>query len=421
MKIRWRTSSGRAAGCVGKFVISALVGVGSFVVLILLHGLAYGQPAQGWRPGLGISLHGSGGLLDRLTLERPDLYAERGAGDLLLAQAPEPAPKPPREVTPVAPTTPPSGPTQGDRPASEKPREALLLERGAILLAPGTLQIEPSFEWSRFTANRVVINGFTVFEAIVIGSIRVDRLDRDIYTEAVTLRYGLLPRVQLETRVPFIQRKDEEIIQVGTNAESSRTITGSGIGDVEGSILYQPIIGQGAIPDVILRLRGKSRTGKDSFDISTETVGAGDVRLTEAPTGSGFYSAGPGVTFVWRTDPVVLFAGGGYTFNLERSIGGATGDIDPGDVVDLFAGLNFAINERVSMNMSFIIQDQAKTERNGVKVRGTDFTDARLSFGTSVTIAPNMSLLMAVAIGLSEQSPDFQLTISFPITFNLFR
>jgi hypothetical protein len=266
----------------------------------------------------------------------------------------------------------------------------------------------------------VVINGFTVFEAIVIGSIRVDRLDRDIYTEALSFRYGLLPRVQLEMRVPYVQRKDEEIIQVGTNAESSRTVTGSGLGDVEGSILYQPIIGQGGVPDVILRLRGKSRTGKDSFDISTETVGAGDVRLTEAPTGSGFYSVGPGVTLVWRTDPVVLFAGGGYTFNLERSIGG-TGDVDPGDVIDVFAGLNFALNERVSMNMAFIIQDQAKTERNGAKVRGTSFTDARISFGTSVAIAPNMSLLMAVAIGLSEQSPDFQVTISLPITFNLFR
>ncbi|MGH7426336.1 MAG: hypothetical protein ACREJP_09235, partial [Candidatus Methylomirabilales bacterium] len=146
-----------------------------------------------------------------------------------LAQAKEPPP--PQPPTPLEP----------ERPRSEKPAEALLLEAGAILLPEGILQVEPSFEYSHWSTNDIAIAGFTVFEAIVIGTIRVDELNRDILTGALTLRYGILDRLQVDVRVPVLYRQDSEVLGVGTIQERERTIDNFNIGDLEASVSYQAL------------------------------------------------------------------------------------------------------------------------------------------------------------------------------------
>ncbi len=349
---------------------------------------------------------------------------------LRVAQAPETekekpeekpaAPRPPEPLPPEPlPPTPPV-PPEVERPKPEKPVEVLLLERGAILLPRGTFQIEPSIEYSHFSSDRVAVNGFTLFEAIVIGTIRVDRLDRDILTSSLTGRFGVLDRLQLEARVPYVYRVDDEVLGVGTTNERRRTIRDWDIGDVDGSILAQPLIGWGAVPDVVLKVRGKTRTGKDTFEIGTERTGPGELRLEEPPTGTGFYTVSPGLTLSWRTDPVVFFTGGNYHFNLKRSPGGNVGEIDPGDAIEMFAGLNIALSERVSVNISFVDQITKSTKVDGRRRAGTSFNDARLTLGTSIGLAPNFTLLVSASAGLTEQSPDFSFTISLPITFKLF-
>ncbi len=336
------------------------------------------------------------------------------------AEKPKPAPEVAQAPKPEQPSPQPPTPVEPERPKPEKPREALLLERGAILLPQGTLQLEPSFEYSRFSTDRVAISGFTIFEAIVIGTIRVDRLNRDILTGALAFRYGLLDRVQLDGRVPYLYRRDEEVLGVGTGNERERTIENIDIGDVEASISWQALIGQDAVPDVILRGRARFPTGKDPFEIPTETVGPGEVRLTEPPTGSGFYGAGPGVTLVWRSDPVVFFVGGSYLFNLERNVGGGFGKINPGNSLEWIVGLNVALSERVAVNISFVDQITDDTEQGGRDVPGTSFNDGRLVLGASVSLSPNITLLVSAGAGLTEESPDFTFTISLPITFKLF-
>lgn len=340
------------------------------------------------------------------SLAAPAAWAAEPA-PLRLAQAQPPAPQPP---TPVEP----------ERPKPQRPQEQLLLERGAILLRQGTLQVEPSVDYSHFSSDRVAVSGFTIFEAIVIGLIRVDKLDRDIVTPALTLRYGLLDRLQLEARVPYVYREDREILGAGTAAQNERFVSGRDIGDVEASILGQALIGTDVLPDVILRLRARFPTGVSPFEVETESVAGapGGTRLKEAPTGNGFYSIVPGVNLVWRTDPVVFFVGGAYAFNLEEDQGDF-GKVNPGDTVEVFAGLNLAVSERVAVNMSFVNQITGSTKVNNRRVAGTSFTDARLILGTSVALTPNVSFLLSVGAGLTRESPDYTVTVSLPISFNV--
>ncbi len=337
---------------------------------------------------------------------------------------------PAQDVIPVPPDTGEEGPVppaeespsaaDEQRPESERPTDQLLLERGAILLPPGTLQLEPSLEYSHVSANQVAISGFTIFDAIVIGNIEVDDLSRDIFTATAAVRYGVFDRLQIEGRVPYVYREDTEIFGFGTNNQADYSASNFGLGDVEASASYQLIIGDGAaIPDTIIRARGRFPTGESPFDIDTVDLGNNRRVLEEPPTGSGFYGVGGGATFVWRVDPVVFFAGGDVTFNLPRSFQN-TGEIDPGDTYQAFGGVNVQLSELVSLNLSFVDQYTTESEQEGIELIGSDLNDARLVLGTAVGVGQNASLTFNASAGLTKESPDFQFTVSLPISFSLF-
>ena len=347
-------------------------------------------------------------------------------GPLYLAQtkprAPQPvAPKAPRPVPPEQ-GEPPAETVQEERPEPEKAREELLLKSGAVLLPAGTLQVEPSIEYTHVSTDRIAISGFTIFEAIVIGRIRVDDIERDIITSALNVRYGVTDRLQVEARVPYVYRQDTELLGVGTNNQSELSIDGHDLGDIEFSASYQVLTQDGYIPGTVLRLRTRFPTGQSAFDIETQTVnvaGADQDRLAEAPTGTGFYAAAPGATFIWRADPVAFFTGGSYTFNLPQDQG-EFGNIDPGDTVEFFAGMNVGLSDRVGINFSFVDQITFETEVEGETQIGTGLNDARLAVGASVGLNSFMSLLAAASAGLTDESPDFSFVISVPINISLF-
>ncbi len=399
--------------------------------------------------------HGSYHLLPRVILNLPNLLAEARFpatpaptpapvprptdAELALLQAPvppeqpapqapvplppdQPAPQVPVPVPPeqLPPPAPAPGAAEAERPRAEKPREAALLERGAILLPMGTLQVEPGLEYDHFSADRVAISGFTIFEAIVIGTIRVDRINRDILIGALTTRFGLLDRLQIDAKAPFIYRRDTEILGVGTPGERERPTQTMDLGDMEGTVSGQAFIGGGALPDVILKLGGRLNTGKSAFEIPTVSVGPGETRLLQPPTGSGFKAVTPGGTLVWRTDPVVFFLGGGYAYSFGRDLGRAFGTINPGASIQGLAGLNLAVSERVAVNFTFVDQFTNSTRQNGVKRPGTSLNDARLVLGTSISLLPSLTLLVSAGVGLTKDSPDFTFTFSLPVTFKLF-
>ncbi|TKB95669.1 MAG: hypothetical protein E8D41_00490 [Nitrospira sp.] len=340
-------------------------------------------------------------------------------------EQPQPGPREPQPlVTPASPQAAPIG-AEPERPKSQKPIDQLLLQRGAILLPPGWLQVEPSFDYLKFSTDRLNINGLSLFEAIVIGEIRADKVTREVATAAINLRYGLMNRLQIEARIPYVYRHDRELLAVGTQNEAERNVDNQALGDVEGSLVWQAYLGSDSSPAVLLRLRGRSRTGKDPFTIPVEQIpvqGAqGQVRsqLTDVPTGNGYWSVAPGFTMVWRTDPVVLFAGANYSINLERTIGGL-GRLEPGDNWDIFLGLNFAVSEKLGINMTAVDSNFATTRVNGVKQPNTAFNSGVLSIGTSIVLSSTRTLLISVGKGLTEESPDFQFSISLPLTFHVF-
>jgi hypothetical protein len=393
------------------------------------HGI--GQPNRHYiDDGSGLPPAGANGF--GLRLSGYNTAQLRGA-DLAQGVAPElPVPVPPGAVPPVEEQPPAiepqppavrSEPPQElpeaeERPKSETPTDQLLIEAGGILLPPGTLQIEPSIEYSHFSSDRLRVNGLSVFDAVIIGFIRADDLDRDVVTSALTARLGVFKRMQIDARVPVVWREDRETRGVGTEGEVDESTDNFNIGDIEAGVSYQPVIARGIIPDIIVRASATFPTGESPFDIDLEPIGpGGETGLKEPPTGSGFYSAKGTATFVWTSDPVVFFTGGGYTWTFERDQGNNFGEIDPGNIFEFFAGTNIALSDRVSLNVSFVDQISGSTEQEGSKVANSRFNDGRVLLGTSIGLTRSMSLLVSSAIGLTDDSPDFTFQVSLPITF----
>jgi hypothetical protein len=317
--------------------------------------------------------------------------------------------------------SPPAATTQvasadADRPRSQRQADQLLLDAGGVLLPRWKWQIEPGLDWTHISSDRVNISGYTVFNSIVIGTIRVDDVSRDIGSFSLSGRVGLPRRTQLDLRVPYQYRSDRETLGVGTADLRDQYTEGGHLGDVEATASWQPLVAKGMIPATILRLRARFPTGESAFEIPRISTGAGgQTKLVRPPSGSGHYVLEPGFTAVWRSDPLVLFLGAARSFPIEREFP-VFGSIEPGAVTSFFAGLNLAVNERSSINISFSNQLTASTRQNGVKLIGTPSNDARLSIGGSFGLSETQSISTSFQIGLTDQSPAYAISIGVPLS-----
>lgn len=303
----------------------------------------------------------------------------------------------------------------------EEATEPVLIEAGGILLPKGTLAIEPSLSYAHFSRNSITISGFTLFDALVIGRIDVEELKRDILTGAVTLRYGLLDRLQLEAKFPYLYRRDRLVrpaSTTGTQIQPVRMIEGDDLGDIETALTFHAYKSRSWLPEVLLTARGKFPTGRDPYGLETETV-FGATLAKEVPTGTGHYGFSTGINLVKVFDPVVFFGSANYYWNFERNVGGVYGRIDPGDAFEYILGMAVALSERTSLNLSFQNVFTWPTYQNGDKISETEANTAAFNIGASHRFSKNVSLFGTVGIGLTRDSPDYQFQLTMPVYVDL--
>ncbi len=164
---------------------------------------------------------------------------------------------------------------QDEPPKTQLSLERTLIERGGLLLPPGTMEIEPSVEYQHFSTRRISVSGFSILPTFIIGVLNTEKVQRDILDASLTIRIGLFRDVQVEVRVPYRFAWD----RISTVNTSDPDIKSSDdvIGDIEVALSVQPIKEKGWVPDIILGVRGKTITGKDPFAL----------QANEIPTGTG--------------------------------------------------------------------------------------------------------------------------------------
>jgi hypothetical protein len=317
------------------------------------------------------------------------------------------------------------------------PQVAPIFETPGVLTPRRQLVFEPSVQYGYSSSNRVALIGYTVIPALLIGLLDVREVKRNTTTAAATFRYGFSNRLELEAKIPYVYRSDSTVSRelfTGTAAERAFDTSGKAIGDIELGARYQ--LNDGGIdkPYYIAGMRLKSRTGRDPFEVVTDCqtrcVGenvTGTGLPLDLPTGSGFYSLQPSLTWLMPSDPAIFFGSFSYTHNFKRGNVYRTvrageqeflGDVKPGDVFGFNFGMGLALNEKASFSIGYDHNSVGRTKQAGQVVPGS----VRMQLGTlllgySYRLSDKRTLNVSVGAGLTRDTPDVTLMVRMPFTF----
>jgi outer membrane putative beta-barrel porin/alpha-amylase len=314
-----------------------------------------------------------------------------------------------------------TSPLAAQEPQAEPPPpritlERALIEQGGLLLRPGQFEIEPSVEYTFFSTRRISVSGFSILPTLIIGVLETEKAERSVLDTVLTARLGVFRNVQAEVRVPYRFTWDRL-----TTETAERTESNSGIGDVEAALLFQALRERGAIPDLIIGVRGKTRTGDDPF--------GGDPN--DPPVSTGFHSVTGMMTAVKAVDPAALFASVLYTHHFGRTVRLVATDpfkteIDPGDSFGYNLGLALALAPELAMSFRFeqrfVFETETRSPATGgrrTEVRGSTLNVGTAFVGVNWALTRNVSVDMSVGVGVTEDAPDVSLRLAVPIRFNL--
>lgn len=353
-----------------------------------------------------------------------------------------PAAPPPAATVPSPGPRDPQAPSTAAEAAAARRREEqrvlatdpTLARVGGVLTPRGMIAVESSLEYLYTQGTQATVNGFSIIPGITFGTVDIRRSTQRTAIAALTLRYGITDRLEVNARIPWVYRSDTIQTAPADITASPITInpTGSGIGDVEFGASYQVNSGLDDWPVFIANLRVKSDTGRSPFDVPifrvTDPQG-GFLRglERELATGTGFWSVEPGVTVAWASDPAVFFGGARYIWNIGRTValqdpagGPATRTrLDPGDGVGLNFGVGFALNERTSLSLGYDHIFVMSSRAGGYSIAGSGLDIGSFNFGLSYRASDALSVSLGVSIGATENAPDARIILRVPYRFSL--
>ena len=276
------------------------------------------------------------------------------------------------------------------------------------------------------------LNGFMALGAIFLGNINVSRQQNALYEPNLNIAYGASNRLQFDATVPFVYRSSmysSQGAQSSTAQISERSTHSGSIGDVNFGLYYQLAQHSLGSPATILSAHITAPTGISPYGIKVyQDTTNNNLSYVEAlPTGQGAWGLQLGATMIKTLDPAVVFGGVNLAYNLPQHYNdispyvGITqpGTIQPGGSLSFTIGTAFSLNDRMSTSFSF--QDsmvQPLRERpDGLpwtNVVGSALNAAVFNIGATYAVSKNLSYQTVLAIGLTQDAPNFQLTFRVP-------
>lgn len=280
-----------------------------------------------------------------------------------------------------------------DEEAAQRALERTLVITGALLLPYGQLEIQPGFNYVRQQTD------FPVLANTPTGSTVASINSRsDIIGGSAFMRLGLPFDSQLELYVPYQSIERETLVETNGNVASYNSDKGTGFGDIRLGIAKTLLTEKHWWPDVIARFTWDSDSGQTPNGVVQ---------------GSGFDELQGSITVTKRQDPLVFIGSVSYESAFEKK------NIRPGDTLSFSLGAVLAASPetslRVILNQNFI----DKLEVNGQALKGSDRVSSTLNFGASSIIGRAKFLDFTAGIGLTKDSPDYTVGISFAMRFDL--
>lgn len=323
----------------------------------------------------------------------------------------------------------PSEPVGQAPPQSKEPQKPPEMPRlseavGGVLTRKGKFVIEPSLQYAFTSNNRVFLDAFTFLPAIAIGLIDLRQVDRHAFIGTLGTRFGVTDRLELEFRVPYVYRSDEQRsrpVSIGAGVDETFNATGSNIGDLQFTGRYQLTNGSGGMPILVGNITTTVPTGKSPFDVKFEQAQGvpGAVFPTEVPTGTGYFSVQPSITALYPTDPAVFFANILYGFNAstKENVLGNPINVNPGDAVGATFGMGFAINSRASFNLGYSHRHLFNSKINGNTIGGSKLDIGQLLVGYSFRYSKQTNYNLSLGVGTTDDAQDVRLNFRMPMLF----
>ncbi|MHB9023379.1 MAG: transporter [Armatimonadota bacterium] len=329
------------------------------------------------------------------------------------------APLPGTDTTTLPAETPPATTTDtgdDDDPATPPTSDAATLpaqaKSSSLMVKRGDTALEWRISYSHFSTSTLFVDGVAMLPVLVIGEVGVERMRKDLLINSLSLQYGLFDNFQTEVRVPFRAHFERRAIP-DASPPQEETITGAGLGDIEGGLYYQFRRKSEMSTRWIASLQLKAATGRDIFEIDPNE---------EVPLGTGFWSTKVGLNGVKISDPAAVYWNFGYAYNWMRknirvvSTDPQTGDpvvsyvdIKPGNTFEFGGGIAYALNPKLSLNTGLTVSVNESTTANGNDLANTALVSASLRFGVVFVTGHKTPIDIGVSVGLTDDSPDFTL------------
>jgi len=311
-----------------------------------------------------------------------------------------------------------------------------LYDEASGFFGGGKFSVETGLTYTHYDTRALVLNGFLALDSIFLGDINLDRIKADNWTLDLTARYNLDQRWQFDINVPVVYRESTYSSGGAGGAgpvTSDATVTRDpAIGDINVGVAYKFLDESENLPDAVVTLRVKAPTGDDPYGIKLVNDPTNDNLSVpeDLPTGNGVWAITPGISLVKTYDPAVLFGSLSYTYNMEDSFSDISptintkvpGDVKLGNSWQIGAGIAFALNEKMSMSFSFTDQfaQKSKIKPDGGEwqsITNSDYNSANFNIGMTLAATDNLTIVPNLAIGLTEDSPDFSFSLKFPYYF----
>lgn len=321
----------------------------------------------------------------------------------------------------------------------KKPPEAgsvaSIYQQQNALFVPGQITVEPGITYAYSDSNSLTLNGFLALGAIFLGNINVSKITTNIETFNLQTTYSPTASLQVGVNVPYMLRQStyETVgVQNSTAQGSEQTVKNGGqIGDLEFLANYQFLREGGGHPALIWNNKLTAPTGRSPYGIQLETQ-SGNANLTypsKLATGIGVWSLTTGVTFIKTSSPAILFGNFDFTHNFERPVHNINsqppavrGDVAAGNIFGFGFGTAFAINDQMSLTFAYAETISAETYLRPAgstwqSVVGSANNAAAFSIGASYALDQKTTLVTNVAVGLTKDAPNLQISLKIPYTF----
>ena len=181
-----------------------------------------------------------------------------------------------------------------------------------------------------------------------------------------------------------------------------------GLGDISLALNYQLVKRSRFWPDTVVGVNWKSKSGGDPYKRAS-----GDI----PSLGTGFNTWGVSMTSITTADPIVIFGGASaaYTSSADKNIG----HVSPGESFGTNLGMALSLNLDTSLSFNYSYTYTLETEINGQNISGSDLTTSTFAVGLSRAKSNFNAMDIDLVIGLTRDSPDFQLIVSFPLNYSL--